>query len=214
MGKYYAVAAGRSPGIYTTWAACSTQVSGFSGSVYKSFNTETEASRFISQKTSSSTSRTITGVSKKINRSSLQKSSVSTVVENDDSCITIYTDGACKSNGHANALAGCGVFYGINDSRNKSVKLPPHSDFKPTNNRAEMMAVIMALESHPKAEKIKIMTDSQYTMKGVKSWLKTWKSKNWIKSDGLPVLNIDLWKRLDELYTGNESHISIVLNFY
>lgn len=42
-GKYYAVKKGRTPGIYHTWDACKAQVSGFSGAVYKSFQTEKEA---------------------------------------------------------------------------------------------------------------------------------------------------------------------------
>lgn len=46
--KYYAVAKGRKTGIYTTWGECETQVKGFSGAVYKSFATETEAKRFMS----------------------------------------------------------------------------------------------------------------------------------------------------------------------
>lgn len=46
--KYYAVTKGRKTGIYTTWGECETQVKGFSGAVYKSFATETEAKRFLS----------------------------------------------------------------------------------------------------------------------------------------------------------------------
>ena len=46
--KYYAVAKGRKTGVYTTWGECETQVKGFSGAVYKSFATETEAKRFMS----------------------------------------------------------------------------------------------------------------------------------------------------------------------
>jgi len=35
--KYYVVWKGRKPGIYTTWAECETQVKGFRGAEYKSF---------------------------------------------------------------------------------------------------------------------------------------------------------------------------------
>ena len=46
--KYYAVAKGRTPGIYFTWEDCKVQVDGFSGAVYKSFPTIQEAEQFMS----------------------------------------------------------------------------------------------------------------------------------------------------------------------
>ena len=45
--KFYAVAAGRAPGIYSTWAECERQVKGFSGAKFKSFKTREEASAFV-----------------------------------------------------------------------------------------------------------------------------------------------------------------------
>ncbi len=45
--KYYAVAKGKTPGIYFTWDDCKVQVQGFSGAVYKSFPTVIEAQEFI-----------------------------------------------------------------------------------------------------------------------------------------------------------------------
>ncbi|MGN0153049.1 MAG: viroplasmin family protein [Lachnospiraceae bacterium] len=48
MGKkYYAVAKGKTPGIYFTWEDCKVQVDQFSGAVYKSFPTMDEAEAFI-----------------------------------------------------------------------------------------------------------------------------------------------------------------------
>lgn len=45
--KYYAVAKGKTPGIYLTWEACKVQVDNFSGAVYKGFATLEEAENFI-----------------------------------------------------------------------------------------------------------------------------------------------------------------------
>ena len=45
--KFYAVKAGRTAGIYKTWAACREQVHGYPGALYKSFATEEEALRYI-----------------------------------------------------------------------------------------------------------------------------------------------------------------------
>ncbi|MCI5622425.1 MULTISPECIES: ribonuclease H1 domain-containing protein [Anaerostipes] len=48
MGKkYYAVKAGRTPGIYETWDECKAQTSGFKGARYKSFKTLDEAREFM-----------------------------------------------------------------------------------------------------------------------------------------------------------------------
>ncbi|KAE8890833.1 hypothetical protein PF003_g25342 [Phytophthora fragariae] len=46
-GGFYAVAAGRSTGVFTTWAECEAQVKGFTGGRYKKFKTNGEARTFI-----------------------------------------------------------------------------------------------------------------------------------------------------------------------
>jgi len=46
-GKYYAVRAGRTPGIYYNWNDCKAMVDGFPGAVYKSFKTLAEADVFM-----------------------------------------------------------------------------------------------------------------------------------------------------------------------
>lgn len=45
--KYYAVKTGKTPGIYESWDACSKQVHGFPGAIYKSFATREEAESFV-----------------------------------------------------------------------------------------------------------------------------------------------------------------------
>ena len=45
--KYYAVRKGRNPGIYTSWDSCLKEVKGFSGAIYKSFKTKSEAEAFM-----------------------------------------------------------------------------------------------------------------------------------------------------------------------
>ena len=47
--KYYAVAEGKTPGIYLTWEACKQQVDQVSGAVYKSFPSLEEAKAFMEQ---------------------------------------------------------------------------------------------------------------------------------------------------------------------
>ena len=45
--KYYAVAKGKTPGIYFTWEDCKAQIEHVSGAVYKSFPSVSEAEAFI-----------------------------------------------------------------------------------------------------------------------------------------------------------------------
>ena len=49
--KYYAVKVGKTPGIYETWAECQTNTSGFSGAVFKGFETLNEAQNFMNGET-------------------------------------------------------------------------------------------------------------------------------------------------------------------
>ena len=49
--KYYAVRAGRTPGIYTNWDACKAQVDGFANASFKSFPTKEEAEAFLGNNT-------------------------------------------------------------------------------------------------------------------------------------------------------------------
>lgn len=51
MVKYYAVKAGRIPGIYNSWDLCKAQVYGYSGAIYKSFCTRKEAEKFMHDNT-------------------------------------------------------------------------------------------------------------------------------------------------------------------
>lgn len=48
--KFYAVKAGRTPGIYETWDECKSMVHGYKGAEYKSFSAREEAERFLDAK--------------------------------------------------------------------------------------------------------------------------------------------------------------------
>lgn len=96
----------------------------------------------------------------------------------------IYTDGACKNNGYENAKAGIGVFFGDSDPRNVSMKVD--KSYKQTNNVAELLAIIKAIEiiKNDKTVKYKILTDSEYAIKcanNFSKWLKT-KTQSKIKN--------------------------------
>ncbi len=67
-----------------------------------------------------------------------------------------------------------------------------------TNNRMELMAAIMALETLAKASSITVVTDSAYVKNGVTGWIHGWKRNGWKTAAKKPVKNADLWQRLDE----------------
>lgn len=46
---YYAVSKGRKMGVFNSWTECKAQVDGFSGAIYKKFNTRKEAEAFVSR---------------------------------------------------------------------------------------------------------------------------------------------------------------------
>lgn len=73
-----------------------------------------------------------------------------------------------------------------------------------TNNRMELMAAIMALETLAKASSITVVTDSAYVKNGVTGWIHGWKRNGWKTAAKKPVKNADLWQRLDEAQARHE----------
>lgn len=105
--------------------------------------------------------------------------------------IKIYTDGACKGNP---GVGGWGVLI-LQDDKNIELF---GGENETTNNRMELMAVIMALKEMSPSEELTIYTDSTYVQKGISEWIKNWKLNNWRSSSKKPVKNKDLWMQLDE----------------
>jgi ribonuclease HI len=68
-----------------------------------------------------------------------------------------------------------------------------------TNNRAELWAVINALESIEEPSSVRLHTDSKYVFDGITKYLPGWILHGWTSSSGgrrQPLKNADLWKRL------------------
>jgi len=105
--------------------------------------------------------------------------------------IKIYTDGACKGNP---GVGGWGALI-IQDKKNIELF---GGENKTTNNRMELMAVIMALKEISPSIELTIYTDSTYVQKGISEWIKKWKVNRWRSSSKKPVKNKDLWVELDE----------------
>ena len=68
-----------------------------------------------------------------------------------------------------------------------------------TNNRMEILAVIMALKAINTISEITVFTDSTYVQKGISEWIDKWKINGWKTSNKKEVKNKDLWVQLDSL---------------
>ena len=104
--------------------------------------------------------------------------------------IIIYTDGAAKGNP---GKGGYGVVM-ISGKHRKELSC----GFKlTTNNRMELLAVIIALESVKKdGSEIVVYSDSKYVVDAVeKKWVFNWQKKNFDKKK-----NPDLWIRFIRVY--------------
>ncbi|MFN7389784.1 ribonuclease HI [Brevundimonas sp.] len=104
--------------------------------------------------------------------------------------VIIHTDGACKGN------PGPGGWGAILQSGGKTKELRGGERLT-TNNRMELTAAIMALETLNRPCRVDLHTDSKYVMDGITSWIHGWKARGWKTADKKPVKNDDLWKRLD-----------------
>lgn len=103
--------------------------------------------------------------------------------------VEIFTDGACFGN------PGPGGYAAILKSGQKEKEISGYVP-RTTNNRMELTAVIEALRMLKRPCHVKIVTDSNYVVKGMTLWLDGWIKKNWLNSRKEPVLNRDLWEQL------------------
>ena len=104
--------------------------------------------------------------------------------------ITLYTDGACSGN------PGQGGYGLVLMSGNHRKELSAAYRLT-TNNRMELLSVIVGLECLKKEKTVAtVYSDSKYVVDAVeKKWVFTWEKKNFGKKK-----NPDLWIRFLKLY--------------
>jgi ribonuclease HI len=214
---FYAVAEGKNIGIFLNWNECNNSINGYKNALYKKFDTKEEANNFIE----------LNSKNKEIDNIKIQKeqhiiSFVDTKDEINDSIelnninivstnidfipdYYVYTDGACYNNGRDNALAGIGIFFGIDDIRNVSKKI----EGRQTNNVAELSAIIETysiIENDiVNGKKIAIVTDSEYALKCITSYGEKCCENNWKKE----ISNKELVKKVYEMYK-NKPNIKFI----
>lgn len=109
--------------------------------------------------------------------------------------VEMYTDGACSGNPGA---GGYGTILRFKDSTGKYHEKELTAGYKlTTNNRMELLAVIVGLEALKKPCKVRITSDSKYFIDAFEQkWIESWQKNNWKTAAKKPVKNVDLWQRL------------------
>ncbi|WP_018690944.1 ribonuclease HI [Algicola sagamiensis] len=106
--------------------------------------------------------------------------------------IQLFTDGSCLGN------PGPGG-YGVVLKYKQHIKELSAGYQLTTNNRMELLAVIVGLQALKETCIVTVTTDSKYVKQGMMEWIEGWKRKNWKTASKTPVKNVDLWKQLDTL---------------
>ncbi|MBA4028650.1 MAG: ribonuclease HI [Planctomyces sp.] len=112
--------------------------------------------------------------------------------------VRLFTDGACSGNPGPGGWA----FILRHDASGKQVE---RSGGEPatTNNRMELTAIVMGLRALTRPARVRLVSDSEYALKGLRQWLAAWKKRGWRTAGKQPVKNQDLWEELDALMAGH-----------
>lgn len=123
--------------------------------------------------------------------------------------VRLFTDGACSGN------PGPGGWAYILDHPATGQSVQASGAVRETtNNRMELMGVIEGLATLKRPCQVELITDSQYVAKGISEWMPNWKRQGWMRREKgqlKPVMNVDLWKQLDELLSQHRVTVEHVL---
>ncbi len=110
--------------------------------------------------------------------------------------VTIYTDGSARGNPDGPGGYGTVIEY-IDGKGQLHVREYSAGYKKTTNNRMELMGVIVGLEALNRACGVNVVSDSKYVTDAFNQhWIESWTRENWRRGKKNEVKNIDLWLRL------------------
>ncbi len=110
----------------------------------------------------------------------------------DDNAPKLYLRASCKGNP---GPGGWGVVLEEGEETEQASGSAPAT----TNNRMELQAALEGLLLLPAHSPVQVFTTSDYVYQGVTKWIQGWRRRQWLKRDGKPVANADLWQALDQL---------------
>lgn len=105
--------------------------------------------------------------------------------------VEIFTDGSCLGNPGPGGYGVVLRYKQVEKTLSKGYRLT-------TNNRMEMLAAVIALQTLKEPCEVVLTTDSQYVRQGITQWIHNWKLRGWKTADKKPVKNADLWQALDK----------------
>jgi ribonuclease HI len=123
--------------------------------------------------------------------------------------VWLYTDGACSGNPGPGGWA-----YILKHPASGQARDASGAEAATTNNRMELTGVIEGLATLKRPCRVELVTDSQYVTKGIAEWMPKWKAQGWRRKENgrfKPVMNADLWRRLDELLARHDVRVNHVL---
>ncbi|MCL2865510.1 MAG: ribonuclease HI [Lachnospiraceae bacterium] len=110
--------------------------------------------------------------------------------------IKLYADGAARGNPDGPGGYGTVLEY-IDTKGNLHIRELSQGYKKTTNNRMELLAVIVGLEALNRPCQVEVFSDSKYVIDAFNQhWIEGWIQKDWKRNKKEEVKNIDLWKRL------------------
>ncbi|BBZ08904.1 ribonuclease H [Mycolicibacterium doricum] len=104
--------------------------------------------------------------------------------------VIIHTDGGCRPN------PGPGGWGAVLRCRGHLREMCGGEPGVTSNNRMELTAPIMALETLTRPVLVHLHTDSTYVRNGITKWVLGWERNGWLTAARQPVKNADLWRRL------------------
>ena len=112
--------------------------------------------------------------------------------------VTIYTDGSCKGNPGPGGYGTVLLYKDHKKELSQGFRLT-------TNNRMELMGVIVGLRALKMKCRVTVFSDSKYVVDAINNrWLINWKKAHWKRNGSKPVMNLDLWEELSELIDYHE----------
>jgi ribonuclease HI len=104
----------------------------------------------------------------------------------------VYTDGSAIDNGTPQAKAGAGIFFGINDPRNRALRIP--EALGPSNQVGELAAIKEAAEMCPRDQALHIISDSRYAIDGMTKNAQKWEDEGFMSISNGDLAKITLMR--------------------